>query len=93
MLLCVASQMWNLVVYLPLMIGDKIDEEDEVWNCFLILLDIVKICTAKIVSPCLIDYLETLIEQHHVMFKQLYPHLTVTPKLHYMVHFAEQMRR
>ena len=37
-----ASQMWIFSTLLPLMIGDLVPEDDQKWECFLLLLDIVK---------------------------------------------------
>ena len=85
--------MWLLTVYLPLMIAEKVPEDGKMWQCFLLLLDIIKICTARVVSPCMVDYLKSVIEQHHTSFRDCYPQLSITPKLHYMVHFPEQIRK
>ena len=39
--------MWALAVNLPLMIGDKVPYNNEKWECFLVLLDILQVCTAR----------------------------------------------
>ena len=49
--------MWNLAVYLPLMIGIKIPENNQEWECYLVLLDILKICLSQTLSPDLVEYL------------------------------------
>lgn len=69
------------------MIGDKIAEENPKWECFLLLLEITKVCTAKVTSSEASDYLKALIEDHHRLFKSCYSNVTFTPKMHYMVHF------
>ena len=78
--------MWNFATLLPLIIGDKIPEEDSKWECFLLLLEITKICTARVTSSELADYLSVLIEEHHTLFRSCYPSVSMTPKTHYMVH-------
>ena len=83
----VASQMWNFAVLLPLMVGDKIPEDDTKWECFLLLVEITKICTARVTSIAAANYLSALIEQHHRLFKSCYPTVSLIPKTHYMVHF------
>ena len=40
--------MWNLAVYLPLMIGDLVPESDKEWECFLLLLEILQICVSSV---------------------------------------------
>ncbi len=86
-----AAQMWTLVTNLPLIIGDHVPFDNEQWNCFLVLLDIIQICTTRTVSRSLIGYLEALIDIHHQQFVKCYPTASVIPKMHYMVHFPEQV--
>ena len=87
-----ASQMWNLATFLPLMIGDKVESEDPYWECYLQLLEITKHCTAYVTSPGSADYVAVLIEQHHRGFRTCYPHVNMTPKLHYMVHLPKLLK-
>ena len=79
--------MGNFVILLPLIIGDKVPEENPLWECFLLLVEITRVCTARITSRELASYLQALIEQHHRDFKLCYPSVSLTPKIHYMVHF------
>lgn len=79
--------MWNFAIFLPLIIGDKIPEENSMWQCFLVLLEITKVCTARTTSHSSAKYLKALVEQHHQEFVMCYPGVNLTPKMHYMVHF------
>ena len=88
-----AAQMWVLSVNLPLLIGNKIPEISEEWECFLLLLDIVKLCTSRSASKSHVGYLEVLIHSHHQLFVKCYPTARITPKMHYMVHFPQQILR
>lgn len=88
-----AIQMWTFATILPLLIGDKIPLENPQWECFLLLLQISKLCTAKVISPGLSAYLSALVEQHHQEFKLCYPGVSLTPKMHYMVHLPSEMLR
>ena len=83
--------MWMLGIYLPLIIGSEVPPEEPLWECFLLLLDILQITTARILSPGLAAYLGVLIHDHHSMFRQCYPTASITPKMHYMVHFPSQI--
>ena len=85
--------MWNLAINLPIMIGDKIPCGDDDWECFLLLLDILQLCTARVASSAHAGILEALIHDHHHQFIRCYPGASVTPKLHYMVHFPRQIIR
>jgi hypothetical protein len=86
-----AAQMWIFSTYLPLIIGHRIPPDNNVWECYLNLLEITDICTARVVSVSMAGYLSVLIEDHHVAFKRCYPGASIIPKMHYMVHFPAQM--
>lgn len=87
----VASEMWTFAILLPLMIGDKIPHDQSHWDCFLLLLEIVKYSTAQLTSSESSEYLAALIDQHHREFKQCYPSVSITPKMHYMVHLPRML--
>ena len=89
----VANQMWNLAVYLPLIIGDHLPDGDNEWECFLILLDVLQICMSRIQSTDLADYLETLIGTYLQKFRECYPTSNIIPKQHYLVHLPSQILR
>ena len=75
-----AVEMWIFAIYLPLMVGHLIPEDEDMWECFLLLLDIVKVSTSRIQSPGLAGYLEALVSDHHHLFIRCYPHANVIPK-------------
>ena len=83
--------MWNLSIYLPLMIGDKVSNDDNEWECYLQLLDVLKICMARVLSVDLVQYLEALIEMYLTAFRSCYPLASIIPKQHYMVHLPYQI--
>ena len=39
-----------------------------------------------------VDYLGILIEEHHCLFRSIYPAKNIIPKMHYMVHYPSQIR-
>lgn len=84
--------MWLLGRSLPLMVGQNVPEDDEQWACFLNLLRIVTIATAVEVTLDDVAMLSFLIEEYVLQFNSLY-HDCVTPKIHYLLHLAEQIRR
>jgi hypothetical protein len=51
-------QMWVLIRYLPLVLGDLIPDDDCKWSCFLTLHEITEILTAPVVSTDLTSYLQ-----------------------------------
>ena len=81
-----AMQMWTLARFLPLIIGHLIPEHDEHWENFLCLLDIMDILFAHNVASDVCGYLEVLISEHHATFLDLYPHASITMKMHSLIH-------
>ena len=66
-------QMWTLGRYLPFAIGHLIPEDNEYWENYLRLLEIIDIVFARKVPMDECGYLESLIRDHHTSFKELYP--------------------
>lgn len=56
-------------------------------------MKICEICVSPKLSKDTVAYLELLIEEHHEHFRQVYPNESVIPKMHFMVHFPEQILR
>lgn len=83
--------MWTFSILLPLIIGDKIPYDQSNWDCFLLLLEIVKYSTAQLTSLDSLEYLAALIDQHYREFKKCYPLVNITPKMHYMVHLPRML--
>ena len=81
-----AMQMWTMGRFLPLAIGNKIPGGNEYWDNFLRLLDIMDILFARCIPIEECGYLESLISDHHLCFKRLYPEASITMKMHSMVH-------
>ncbi|XP_072045638.1 uncharacterized protein [Amphiura filiformis] len=89
-----ASQMQCLFMNLPMMIGDKVDEDEEcdVWELLLILLDIYKLIIAPSISREATFMLKARIGEHHDLFQQLFPDQPLTPKQHHMIHYPRAIR-
>lgn len=81
-----ASQMWALGRYLPMLIGQEIPTDDEHWICYCTMLSITQYLFAPKLTENDLAILQMLIEKHHSMFATLYPHSSIIPKLHYLLH-------
>ena len=82
-------QMWTLGRFLPLAIGHLIPQDDEHWDNFF--LDIMDILFARPVTPDACALAEVLISDHHYKFQELYPHASITLKMHSMIHMPRLM--
>jgi len=87
-----AACMKNLLINLPFIIGDHIPEDDEFWQNFIILLQILLLSITPVISLNTADTLEALVAKHNKNYVSLYSEESLTPKFHYLVHFSQQMR-
>ena len=78
--------MWLLERILPLLIADHVPSDDDYWQLFLQLMEIVDHLFCPQVSEDEIGYLSVLINDHHTEFIRLYPNESIIPKMHFVVH-------
>ena len=83
--------MWLFARLLPMIIGDLIPNDDEYWELFLQMMDIVDILFSPSITEDHAAYLTVLINDHHEEFRRLYPGHSVLPKQHFMVHMPRLM--
>lgn len=87
-----ASQMWCLIRHLPLLIGDKVPEDNEHYELLLLLLDCMDIIFSYEVTEDDTLFLKHVIKDHHEHFLHLYPLRHLKPKHHFMTHYPRQIR-
>lgn len=85
--------MMTLIRLLPFMIGGYIDEEDDHWNCFLLLWDISTLACAYIVTENDALQLAWRVAIYLESFKDLCGSGTITPKMRHLFHWPEQIIR
>ena len=84
--------MWLLGCILPLLIADKVPNDDEHWMSFIQLMEIVShLFSPSVTQDQLATYLASLISDHHSEFAKLYPDHSIIPKPHFMVHMPRLM--
>ncbi|XP_047140189.1 uncharacterized protein LOC124805826 isoform X1 [Hydra vulgaris] len=82
-----AMQMWAFFRFLPLAVGDLVNEDDKHWSFFIQLCNLVDILLAPKFTYGMITLLRDLIEEHLQSFKELFPDLKLRPKQHFLVHY------
>lgn len=87
-----ASQMFCLFVILPFIVGFEVPETNEMWRLYLLLRRIVDLVFSDSVNVGDSVYLKHLIDDHHSLFKLLFPERRLLPKHHMMVHYPVVMR-
>ena len=95
-----AAQQWALFRYMPLILCHLIDEQmivhlqlEEHWELLNLLQEIVDLSFASALTESLLFYMANLIENFLKLFKRLYPHLSIRPKYHFMLHFPSIIRK
>lgn len=88
-----ASQMWCLLRLLPLMIGDLIPLGNKYWNLLLLLLQCMEFIFSPSITPGATIFLAYIIQEHHSLFLELYPHLHLRPKHHFMLHYPRAIMK
>ncbi|KAE8750531.1 hypothetical protein FOCC_FOCC002825 [Frankliniella occidentalis] len=86
-----ASEMLTFVRVLGAMIGDLIPEGNNHWQLYLYLVDIVNIVSCTDLQIETVNYLEYLVQQHHILYVQLFGP-TLKPKHHNMLHYGTVIR-
>lgn len=81
-----ASEMYSLVIYFGLIIGDQVPEGDDVWNFYLLLYELLEICFSRIFNDNVIFYLRQVIKEHNVIYMDLFKQ-NLKPKYHFLIHY------
>jgi len=81
-----AREVMTFIHFFPLMVGDLVPENDEVWSFFLILLKIVDILLSYTFNADAISYLKQLISKHNNQYNLLFND-TLKPKHHFLIHY------
>jgi len=87
-----AAQTFCLVKSMTFLFGDRFEEENQNWELFLTLLDILDILLSPCVSESSLPYLKSLIEDHHQLYRTLAGR-GLRPKHHHMLHYPESIRQ
>ena len=89
----IATQMWELVNVLPVVIGNDMPSNDHHYGCFMLLNDMSSIIFSRVIARDQISLLRLMIKEYLEQFTALYPHCPLTPKLHYLVHIPTLIER
>lgn len=80
-----AAKMWMLFRMLPFMLHNIVDENDECFKVFQLLLKISSILLAPVISPETISVLQRITTDFLTNFKNVF-NKQITPKMHYLIH-------
>ena len=75
-----------------MIVGDCVDSECPVWEYYICLRDLVNLLLIKHATPPIIDYMESVISEHHEMYMSVF-NLKLKPKHHHLVHYPAPLRK
>lgn len=87
-----SSEMSCLVKNFRFLVGDLVPFNEEIWNFYLNLFDIIHILLKQGISFNHLVSLETLIQNHHKEYLKLFKR-TLKPKHHLLLHYPRIIRK
>ena len=88
-----AEQARIFLKYLPFCLKGFVEYGNPYYQLLLKIISTVSTCFSPVISEETIQELENSIEAHLNLFKELFPTVNITPKMHYMVHLPNQIRQ
>lgn len=83
-----ACENWCFLRLLPVIIGDKVDPHDPVWQLVIALKELVELVCAPTITTGQIAYLNVAVVEYLETRKAVFPSDHLKPKQHYLVHYA-----
>ncbi|XP_055550872.1 uncharacterized protein LOC129733225 [Wyeomyia smithii] len=87
-----AKDMLRFVRYFPLIFGDLVPQNNEVWNFVLSLVELVDLVMLPSFNEHLLKILEEQIIYHHTLYTQLFNE-KLKPKYHILLHYVQTIRK
>ena len=82
-----AHENWCLLRLLPLVIGDKVPEDDAVWQVLMNLKDVVELVMAPVHTDETLGYMNSKISEHRFRYLDVFPEEKLKPKHHFLEHY------
>ena len=90
---CKQPECWTLMRLLPLIIGGYVQEGNETWEILLTYLTIVRMIISQAFTEGELVLLQCSIESWLKQFKRRFGSIRTTPKMHFLLHYPEQIRK
>ena len=88
-----AHENWSLLRFLLLLIGARVPSNEPAWQVLCDLKDIVELAVAPLHTEDSISYLDFKISEHRAVFQEVFPHVRIRPKLHFLEHYPQLIRQ
>jgi hypothetical protein len=83
-----AVQNWNMLRFITVLIGDKIDHTNDVWVLVLIMREMTEAICAPKLTESVVAFMKFKIEEYLELRVQCFSD-RLRPKHHYLVHYAQ----
>lgn len=83
---------WALIRLLPLLIGHKVPEGDDVWNILLLLKDIVELAVATRHTEESIYFLDCKVSEHRELLQSTFSDFRLRPEHHFIEHYSQMIK-
>ena len=87
-----AHENWALLRLLPLIVGERIPENDPKWLVLLNLKDIVELVISSDHTDSTLCFLDSKISEHRHRFLAAFPQQTLIPKHHFLEHYPQLIK-
>ena len=81
-----------LAYILPFIFGQRLDETNDYYRHFLGMVQLVQFSFSSVADTTSIGELAQLIYSYCSKFVELYPEVTPKPKMHFILHFVQQLK-
>lgn len=88
-----ATQSFCLFRHLSLFVGECVPSEDQVWQLYLLLHDIMDITMCWKLPVCYVECLQRKIHFFLLGFTSLFPSVSLLCKMHYLIHYPSLIQK
>ena len=85
--------MWNLVRLISLLVGSKVDKDDQTWGLLICFIQLHEKLCALSFNHNQLTVLKSQIEDFFVKYLELFPYANMKPKSHFLKHYPEMIQR
>ena len=88
-----AAQLWSFFRFLPIMLAPYVNAKCQAWTLLLLAEEIVDIIFPFDIADDTLDYFSETYTEFLISFGEAFPGVHITPKLHFLIHFATTVRK
>ena len=88
-----AAECWTLGRLLPLMIGSLVPSDLDEWKVFVEMMNLVELICCPAPDERVLSEMQCCIQRWLVRLVKVFNLKKITPKLHYLMHYASEARR